>query len=346
MKFPDIVSFTLLNACNLRCKMCGQWSETGYVKNKIVDANAQMSVDKWKQLVDEASAHKIRFILIRGGEPFLYPGIMELLEYINSKGIFVSVDTNGTVIKQFIPALAKLDNMHITFSVDGPEEIHDEVRGVKGSYNKIRESIALMNGLEKKSGNNISKSICFTISKYSYQGLGKMPETARSMGINSINIVPYYFFSSETGEKYASELSELFDSPVYSWKGFHHDDSGIDFEIFEREYNKYVSTLNGIENFPFMPFGLDEYKTWFENSDSVVGSIRCLNVEKLIDIQPNGDANFCIDFPDYSIGNVKDSTIAEIWNGDRAEKFRQYRREKPLAICHRCGAKYCSELAE
>lgn len=38
-----------------------------------------------EKLVYEISEHKIRFILIRGGEPFLYPEIMELLEYINKK---------------------------------------------------------------------------------------------------------------------------------------------------------------------------------------------------------------------------------------------------------------------
>lgn len=129
-------------------------------------------------------------------------------------------------------------------------------------------------------------------------------------------------------------------------KGFHHDNSGIDFEIFKKEYEKYISTLGDIENFPFMPFNLEDYKTWFENSNTIVGSTQCRNVENLIDIQPNGDANFCIDFPDYCIGNVKDLSMAQIWNSERAEKFRNYRREKPLAICYRCGAKYCSEIKE
>jgi len=173
-----------------------------------------------------------------------------------------------------------------------------------------------------------------------------MPAVAREMGITSVNIVPYYFFSSQTGEEYESELKNNFDSKVYSWKGFHHENSGIDFDVFQHQYEKYISTLDGIENFPFMPLKLEEYKKWFEDSGSVVGSAQCLNVEKLIDIQPNGDANFCIDFPDYSIGNIKDSTIEEIWNSERAEKFRNYRREKPLAICYRCGAKYCSEIKE
>jgi sulfatase maturation enzyme AslB (radical SAM superfamily) len=62
----------------------------------------------------------------------------------------------------------------------------------------------------------------------------------------------------------------------------------------------------------------------------------------LLDIQPDGEANFCIDFPDYSIGNVRTSTIEELWNGERAQRFRDFRRQTPLAVCHRCGAKYCS----
>jgi MoaA/NifB/PqqE/SkfB family radical SAM enzyme len=346
MNFPQFISFTISNACNLRYKMCGQWSENGYVKNKIVDANPQLNLNDWKRLVNEISNHKIRFILIRGGEPFLYPGIMKLIEYANSKRIFLSIDTNGTVISKYITDLVRLGNMHITFSVDGPEQIHDKVRGTKGSFNKIKENITLFHELEKESNKKISKSICFTISKYSYKGLGEMPAVAREMGITSINIVPFYYFFSETGEKYESELKENFDSTAYSWKGFHHDNSGIDFEIFKKEYEKYISTLGDIENFPFMPFNLEDYKTWFENSNTIVESTQCRNVENLIDIQPNGDANFCIDFPDYCIGNVKGLSMAQIWNSERAEKFRNYRREKPMAICYRCGAKYCSEIKE
>ena len=343
MDFPQIISFTVLNACNLRCKMCGQWSETGYVKNKIIDANLKLEVNEWKRLVDEISHHKVKFILLRGGEPFLYPGIMELIEYINRKGIFLSIDTNGTIIKKFAADLIRLGNMHITFSVDGPEHIHDEVRGKQGSFKEIKQNIALFNELERKINKKLSKSICFTISKYSYRGLGDMPAVAMDMGITSINIVPYYFFSSKTGEEYELELKENFNTSAYSWKGFYNENSGIEFEIFKKEYETYLSNLNGIENFPFMPLNLNEYQTWFDNPNTIVGSTNCMNIESLIDIQPNGGANFCIDFPDYSFGNIKESSIKEIWNSEKAEKFRSYRREKPLAICYRCGAKYCSE---
>ncbi|MBN2089421.1 radical SAM protein [candidate division KSB1 bacterium] len=346
MNFPEYISFTVTNSCNLRCRMCGQWSEEGYIHNRVKNPGSQMELADWKRLVDEVAAYKIRFILVRGGEPFLFPGIIELVEHIHSKGIFVSIDTNGTVMSKYAADLVRIGNMHITFSVDGPEEIHDNVRGKKGSFQKTKENIALLHELEKNNAHKISKSLCFTISQYSYQGLGAMPEIARSMGISSINIVPYYYFSNETGKKYETELMEHFDCPAYSWKGFHHEDSGIDFNIFREEFRKYHANLGEVSNFPYMPLTEDEYRVWFADQVTPVGLLSCMNVEKLIDIQSDGEANFCVDFPDYSFGNVKESSIKKIWNSPRANRFQEYRRQNPLAICYRCGAKYIAEIRD
>lgn len=344
MDFPQFISFTVTNACNLRCQMCGQWSEEGYINNKTKrpDTGTRMKLEDWKRLVDEIANHKIRFILVRGGEPFLFPGLIELLKYINSKGMFISLDTNGTILEKYAEELVNIGNMHITFSIDGPEKIHDNVRGIKGSFMKTKDNIDLIHKLDKE--HKISKSICFTISKFSYKGLGEMPDVARSMNIESINIVPYYYVPAETGKEYEKELKEYFDSPAYSWKGFHHDNSGVDFDTFIKELRKYKASLNGIENFPYLPLTEEEYKLWFSDPTMPVGSLKCNNVENLIDIQPDGDANFCVDYPDYSFGNVKESTIKELWDSPQAKKFREYRRKNPLAVCYRCGGKYISEI--
>ena len=344
--FPRFISFTVTNACNLRCRMCGQWSEEGYVLNHTVDTRSRMTLADWKRLVDEIAEHKIRFVLVRGGEPFLFRGIIELLRYINAKGIFLSIDTNGTVLDRCAVELSSISNMHITFSVDGPEDVHDAVRCEKGSFQKIRQNIALLTDLEQKCGNKISKSICFTISRYNYTSLGQMADVARSLSIPSVNIVPYYYFSNKVGTEYDRELRENFDCTAFSWKGFHHEGSGVQFDRFKEELRRYRETLGDIYDFPYMPLTQDEYRIWFHDESTQVRSATCLNVENLIDIQPTGEANFCVDFPDYSIGNIKDASISEVWNSSRAQRFRDYRRRKPLSVCHRCGAKYISEIKE
>ncbi len=342
--FPLRVSLTVTNACNLRCRMCGQWSEEGYIYNNASRIKSEMSVDHWKKVIDEIDSNNLKTIFIRGGEPFLYPGIMELLKYINDKGIFMSIDTNGTQLEKYAGEIVQMGNMHLTISVDGPEEVHDRVRGIKGTFQKLKNNIAYLNELDNNSVKMVSKSICFTISKYNFHSLGQMPDVARSLGISSINIVPYYYFPHETGKKYENELKNGLGCKAFSWQGFHHEDSGVDSEVFIEQLRNYKKSLSGIEDYPYMPLTEEQYKTWFSDTTTHVTYEHCVNVENLIDIQPNGDVNFCVDFPDYVIGNVKQSSIGEIWNSEQANRFREYRRKKALAVCYRCGAKFMGEI--
>jgi MoaA/NifB/PqqE/SkfB family radical SAM enzyme len=344
MDFPQSVSFTLTNTCNLRCKMCGQWSAEGYMRGGNGAPKQAMKLADWKRLADELADHKVGSVLLRGGEPFLFPHIVELLEHITRRGLFVPMDTNGTQLEKFAADIVRIGKIHLTISVDGPEEIHDEVRGVKGCFRKLRDGVAKLNELERQSGTEISKAICFVISPYSVKGLGEMPDVARSLSIKTIAIVPYYYVTEKMGREYESVMKEKLGCPAFSWCGFHHDTSGVDFNEFRKQYTKYQANLNGITSFPYMPFSENEYKAWFADAETPVGLQRCRNSEKLLDIQPSGEANFCIDFPDYSIGNVRESTIESVWNGERAEAFRRYRQSTPLPVCYRCGARYMSEM--
>jgi MoaA/NifB/PqqE/SkfB family radical SAM enzyme len=324
--------------------MCGQWSEEGYMHADDDALKPHMKLADWKRVVDELAEHQIGSLLLRGGEPFLFPDIIELLEYIHNKSMFISIDTNGTMLKKYAADIARIGQIHLTISVDGPEEIHDQVRGVPGCFQKIREGVAHLHEAEKMQGNQISQSINFTISPYSYKGLGVMPDVARSLGIGTMCIVPYYYVPDKVGQQYAQELTQHLNCAAFSWSGFHREDSGVDIDEFLAQYRTYLDKLDGVYNFPYMALSEAEYADWFSNPLTPVGSTKCSNVEKLIDIQPTGEANFCIDFPDYNIGNVREASIRELWNGERARRFREYRRKQPLSVCYRCGAKYMAEI--
>jgi MoaA/NifB/PqqE/SkfB family radical SAM enzyme len=344
MDFPQSVSFTITNKCNLRCQMCGQWSQEGYMHDRKEGLRQELALADWKRIVDEVAAHGVGSVLLRGGEVFLFPDIIELLEYLNAKGIFVSIDTNGTLLEKYAADIVRVGNIHLTISVDGPEEIHNQVRGVPGCFGRIRAGVARLHEIAQSSGRPISTSITFTISPYSYRGLGVMPDVARSLSMGTICVVPYYYVPEEVGIRYEREMQEHLGCPAFSWRGFHHEESGVDPDEFQAQLDQYRATLGDLYNFPYMPLSEDEYRIWFSDATSPVGLPHCNSVERLIDIQPHGEANFCVDFPDYVFGDVREASIEEIWNGERAERFRAHRREKPLAVCYRCGAKYMAEL--
>jgi MoaA/NifB/PqqE/SkfB family radical SAM enzyme len=293
---------------------------------------------------DSDSLREIRFFSVTrpNHHASSYPGIIEVLEHLRSKNIFAAVDTNGTALERYVDDLVRIGNMHITFSIDGPIEVHDEVRNARGTFLKTKENINRLLDAERHRESSLSKSICCTVSRYNYRHIGEMPDVARNLGIDTVNLVPYYYVPAEVGARYERELVDNFGCTAFSWKGFHHEDSGVEWSVFKKAYDKYLGELREIKNDEFLPFEERDFRAWFEDPALPVGSRNCWNVERLIDIQPDGEANFCIDFPDYSLGNVKKYSIAELWNSERASRFRDYRREQPTAICGRCGAKYCA----
>jgi MoaA/NifB/PqqE/SkfB family radical SAM enzyme len=340
MEFPRSISFTVTNACNLRCRMCGQWSSEGYMQDAKTRPKPAMSLNDWTRLVDEIAAHGIGGLLIRGGEPLLWPDIVALLDTIAQKGIFISIDSNGTRLEEVADDLVRIGRVHVTVSVDGPEPMHDEVRAVPGCFQMISKGIAAVKEAERRRGVTISKSITFTISPWSYRGLGAMPDVARELGIETLCIVPYYYVPEPLGRAYEQELSEEFGCRAFSWRGFHHETSGIDLGIFREQMGQYRAGLGDLKDFPYLPLSEEQYRVWFEDPRAMVCRNDCPNVESLLDVQPTGEANFCVDFPDYSLGNVRQATIEELWNGERARRFRERRRSQPFSACHRCGAKY------
>jgi MoaA/NifB/PqqE/SkfB family radical SAM enzyme len=340
MDFPGYLSLTVTNACNLRCRMCAQWSEEGYMRAGREHRRPTMSLADWKRLVDEAKDHGIGMVLIRGGEPFLLPGIVELLDHIAERGLFASIDSNGTRLAEYADDLVRIGHVHVTVSVDGPAEIHDAVRATPGCFEQIAEGLARLKEAEQRRGASISKSITFTISPWSLRGLGSMPDVARSLGVQALCIVPYFYVPEALGRAYEQELKQEMGSAAFSWRGFHHETSGVDFELLRTELRAYRANLGTISDYPYLPLSEEEYRLWFKDPVAPVFMAECPNVERLIDIQPTGEANFCVDFPDYSLGNVHDATIEELWNGERARRFRERRRKQPFSACHRCGAKY------
>lgn len=340
--FPKVISFTLTNHCNLRCHMCGQWGIKGYMKKNSYH-NPDLPVSLWEKTVNEIAKHNVQAVCIRGGEPFLYPEVIDLLTHIKSKNLHISIDTNGTLLKKYAEDIVKLKIDALNISIDGPSEIHNKVRGVKNCFQQIEESIKETKKYESQNNTKINKTVCFTISEPSYKGLDEMPDVTRQLGIENLCIVPYYYYHEETGESYEHIMKKYFTCQANSWQGFYRKESGININQFIQIFKRFKNNLREINLIPFMDYTEDNYIQWFKDDHTKVDTYNCQNPWRLLDIQPNGDVNFCVDFPDYIIGNINEHSLSEIWNNDKSEKFRTYLKKQSLPICNRCGAKYMSK---
>lgn len=144
-KEMSLLTFRITPLCNLRCVMCNQRGETGVLKGDyaIQEAKKLVPIERYKRLIDEVSPHKPLFY-VWGGEPFIYPDIMEFGKYVVEKGNLLSVNTNGTFLKARAEQIVR-DRWHALFvSLDGFEDINDTIRG-SGSYKKVVEGFAEIN---------------------------------------------------------------------------------------------------------------------------------------------------------------------------------------------------------
>jgi MoaA/NifB/PqqE/SkfB family radical SAM enzyme len=76
-------------------------------------------------------------LLFSGGEPFARKDILELAYYAAKKGLRVVFSTNGTLItKELARRLKEIGTAYVGVSLDGTELVHDNFRGVRGSFKR------------------------------------------------------------------------------------------------------------------------------------------------------------------------------------------------------------------
>ena len=87
--------------CNLRCHSCGQWGDNGYLVGESLKdlKQREVPVEIYKNLVDQIVDEGWSPVwYIWGGEPMLYPGLIELMHYIKDRGMPISLVSNATNI--------------------------------------------------------------------------------------------------------------------------------------------------------------------------------------------------------------------------------------------------------
>lgn len=96
----------------------------------------ELSLEDWKIIVNKLRKIGCQQIAISGGEPLLYPGIFNFIEYCKKKNLRVILTTNGSYITvKVAKELMSSGVDYVQISMDGLKREHEFLRG-KGSYQK------------------------------------------------------------------------------------------------------------------------------------------------------------------------------------------------------------------
>ncbi|MBL7224703.1 MAG: radical SAM protein [Desulfobacteraceae bacterium] len=136
--YPGVIeerlSIEVTTHCNIDCSHC--FARAGMSKR------TSLSVDLVKEIIDEGYNVGYRHLHITGGEPLLWEGLFEALDYAFDVGYqTVFLNTNGTVLTEDVSSrLTTYDGLSISVSLEGTEALHDHLRG-EGSYSRTVRGI-------------------------------------------------------------------------------------------------------------------------------------------------------------------------------------------------------------
>lgn len=320
---------TLTYQCQLSCKMCGQVNAPEDAPNS--QANwTQIPIDTIIGRINELK-NPLRTAYLFGGEPLIYKDIFKLSKFLNEKKVQFSYSTNGLLLKKYVSQILQDSPHMISVSLDGySPELHDEIRGLKGSWKKALEGLEeLIVEKKKRNLNYPLLKIHFTITPdnfktmrdyYNYY-IKKFPE------IDEIKFHVPRFADTEMGINYVDVMQKEFNTNCLSYLGNFSDDKFVKEckeKIEVKRLHDDVQWLLEQPKVAFLgPTAFDELDLFFKRPGYYPRERRCVCFNSAI-IQPNGDVVSCGDYPDLIFGNIKNNSIDEAWKSEKAIKWRSF----------------------
>jgi radical SAM protein with 4Fe4S-binding SPASM domain len=331
--------------CNLRCTMCWWWGQNGiafkFIKERDPMVTQELTTQEIFSIVDQLAPHKPS-IYLSGGEPFIRKDTVEIIEYIASKGMSVITNNNGTVLSdEKLQRLAKIKQLTVNFSIDGPREVHDKIRG-QGTYDKTTSTIKK---LVEYRGNDVLPAIK-TNTTFSPWIAGHLDELIHSLqddaNVDAVRMQHLWFTDKEHAEAHKAVLKQTFGT---------NEGAGVDSHIissptpdYARELAKEIMQVQKTryKKPVFIHPKMTEEQIYRYYTDlSFTKQNACYIAWNSVHIKANGDVMFCPDewMTDFKLGNIRKDKIDDMWQNDKAKQFRRALYEKKLfPACARCCA--------
>jgi len=336
----SLIYMRITPLCNLHCVTCGQRGVKGVLKGTYAAEEAKKIVppEDYVRFIDEVAVKKPVFY-IWGGEPFMYPHIMEVARHIVRRGCVMSINTNGTLLTRHAEQIVRDRWSALFISLDSFEEENDRIRG-KGSYRKVIESLEALKREKKRQHSQLPHvGIVTVVSRLNYRSLDKLINAMGDKGL-SWHIINLGTYTNDTIiERQREFMKKNLDTDIYALEGFNSGfNEGIDGEEFQNILKR-VHSMN--HRYPIVTVPVirsSRIGEYYAHLETLVRD-TCRIPWSQADIDYNGNVHFCADYPEYVLGNIREQPFFEIFNNERARTFRKTLKSTPRGLfpgCVRC----------
>ena len=229
---PISGTFELSPMCNFSCKMC-------YIRRspeEVSRLGGLQSPAQWLGWAREARNAGMLWLLLTGGEPFLYPGFLDLYEELTGMGFFVSINTNGSLLDDRVVAVLKRcvpKRLNLTL-YGASDETYARLCGDSSGFCRVMENVRRLRE------NRIPYKFNFSLTNENRHELPQVVSLARELDV-PVEVAAYMFPPIRRGARALPENFRL--SPEEA--GFCAAE-GMRLQLPPEEFESYASSMQGV----------------------------------------------------------------------------------------------------
>lgn len=316
------------------CDVGTQNMESNFAVNLVGTRPINMPIELvqriYDQVADFSPSTKIGYAFT---EPLVYPHLEASLDYAKHKGLYTSLTTNALVLRQKSQMLVDTELNDLFISLDGPEAIHNEIRGHAKSFQKAIEGIEALMKFDQRP--KISIFCCIT--EWNIGHLKEFLDFFRQFPIEHIGFMHTNFTPQSVADKH---------NLIYGGS-YPATDSNVDeIDMSRMDMDQLWDEISSIKktDYPFKVSFSPEISTrelmdqFYFKPEEKIGRI-CMDAFSNIMIKSDGS---CIPAHgrcyQVDVGNIYEESLKNIWNSSEFRKFRQALIESGglFPACSRC----------
>ena len=290
--------------CNCRCTMCEIW------KRQIAE---EISPEQFDRMLPDIAALGVEWVVFSGGEPLLDRDLFRKARVLRRQGIRTTLLSSGLLVAKYGPQIVAEFN-DLIVSLDGPPEIHDEIRGVRKAFELLAEGVRAIHALAA----DFPVSGRCTVQRRNCGDLKRTAESARLLGLKSISFL-------------AADLHS---------EAFNREAGRDDAALRESDLGVLDAELSALESYG--DFVVDSQEKLRRIAYHFRASLRLCTPQAppcnapwvSAVVEADGSVRPC--FFHNSVGRLNGTGLAGILNGPEAVSFRSRLKIDENPVCQRC----------
>jgi MoaA/NifB/PqqE/SkfB family radical SAM enzyme len=331
-RLPAGLVYEATMRCNLHCEFC----YVGDLLNIEGEWRQELPLDTLERAFPDKDGLQVS---LTGGEIFMRKDILDVMGVFREKGYVCGyLTTNGTIISdERAEAMADLAAAgflkHISVSIDGPGELHDRARGVKGTFPRTAAGLRRLQAAAGRKRAPLRVSINTTVAHETLDSLTDMVEVAGELGVDAIGL-NHLMFSTPAEVDETVRLTGAPGSSAIST--FVTADPGIEAARVRGQVEALARKCRERNvRFDMRPkVGPSIVQDYYTPGAPLAG--RCLYPFLYARVSFSGKVYFC-PFIRIEVGDLTHQSLESVWTGDRYVSLRKRLVDHGLfPVCRRC----------